>query len=85
MRFLLVLLAMLSGLSLPGTAVAASPAEVVAASSASQQTQVGEACPVQAAVVRAAFRIERSAPVAARPLAIAPRCGVIVSVDRARE
>jgi hypothetical protein len=83
MRFLLVLLAMLSGLSLPGNAVAASRAQVVAASVAEAQAQERAECPVRAAVAKAAFRIERASP--AFPPAPVARCGVIVSVDRARE
>lgn len=87
MRLLLALIAMLSGLSLPGTAYAVSQAEVVVASSAGPQAQVNVACPVRAAVARAAFRIERTTPLLLRMprSGLAAVCGFIVKVDRARE
>ncbi|MEO0033493.1 MAG: hypothetical protein RIS94_3251 [Pseudomonadota bacterium] len=76
---------MLSGLSLSGTAVAASPAEVVAASAAQTQVQAVPACPVRAAVVRASHRIERTTPVLPAAVAMPASCGVIIGADRARE
>lgn len=87
MRLLLVLLAMLSGLSLPGSAYAVSSAEVVAASAASTQPTASVACPLRAAVARAAYRLERTAPLVLPALApaVARMCGVIIKVDRARE
>lgn len=78
---------MLGGLSLPGAAYAASPAEVVAAASAAEQAVASQPCAVRAAVARAAFRIERVA--AAEPFApfaaVTGECGVRIGVDRARE
>lgn len=87
MRLLLVLLAMLSGLSLPGSAYAVSPAEVVAASTANPPAVASTACPVRAAVARAAVRLEPAVPLALRtPMPVLARnCGFIVKVDRARE
>ena len=78
MRFLLVLLAMLSGLSLSDVAVAASPAEVVGQA----QIAVGEVapaaatCPVRARMARAAVRIDLSRPQAPDEAGFARSCGV---------
>jgi hypothetical protein len=86
MRFLLVLLAMLSGLSLADVAVAASPAEVVgrAELAAAAVAPAEVACPVRARVARAAVRIDTARPLAPREAGFATACGVTIA-DRPHE
>ena len=78
MRFLLVLLAMLSGLSLADVAVAASPAEVVgrAQCAVAEVAPVLVVCPVRARMARAAVRIDTSRPQASVEAGLAASCGV---------
>lgn len=87
MRFLLVLLAMLSGLSLSNLAVASSRAEVADMGStvlaSAQSPQRGEACVASGAVAR------RTAPVERRkrlwlPLPAFVRACSIILTDRPR-
>lgn len=81
MRFLLVLLAMLSGLSLSDVAVAASPAEVVGQA----QIAVGEVapaaatCPVRARMARAAVQIDTTRPLPPREAGFATSCGTTIA------
>jgi len=81
MRFLLVLLAMLSGLSLADVAVAASPAEVVgrAELSAAEVAPAAAACPVRARIARAAVRIDASRPLPPAEAGLALSCGVTIT------
>ena len=81
MRFLLVLLAMLSGLSFADVAVAASPAEVVgrAELAAAEVAPAAEACPVRARIARAAVRIDASRPLAPVEAGFALSCGVTIA------
>jgi hypothetical protein len=86
MRFLLVLLALLSGLSLADVAVASSPAEVVgrAQLAAAAAAPATAACPVRARVARAAVRIDMSRPQAPTDTGFALACGVTIA-DRPHE
>ncbi|KUR77823.1 hypothetical protein AQZ50_08565 [Novosphingobium sp. Fuku2-ISO-50] len=86
MRFLLVLLAMLSGLSLADVAIAASPAEVVgrAELAAAELAPAAQACPVRARVARARLRIDRAWPLAPADSGFARPCGVTIA-DRPHE
>jgi len=86
MHFLLVLLAMLSGLSLADVAIAASPAEVVgrAQIAAAEQAPAASACPVRARVARARLRIDRTWPLAPVQAGFARPCGVTIA-DRPHE
>jgi len=78
MRFLLVLLAMLSGLSLADVAHAASPAEVVGRAdlAVAEMAPASIACPVRARMARAAVRIDLSRPQAPDEAGFARSCGV---------
>ena len=80
MRFLLVLLAMLSGLSLADVAVAASPAEVVgrAELTAAEAAPAAVACPVRARVAQAAVQIDGARPLAPVDAGFARSCGVTI-------
>jgi hypothetical protein len=86
MRFLLVLLAMLSGLSLADVAIAASPAEVVgrAEHAAAVVAPAASACPVRAAVARMRMRLDLSRPIAPAEAGFARSCGVTIA-DRPHE
>jgi hypothetical protein len=86
MRFLLVLLAMLSGLSLADVAVAASPAEVVgrAELAAAAAAPAAATCPVRERVARAAVRIDRTRPLAPAEAGFTISCGVTIA-DRPHE
>jgi len=86
MRFLLVLLALLSGLSLADVAVAASPAEVVgrAELAAADAAPVAAVCPARARVARAAVRIDTTRPLAPADAGFAIACGVTIA-DRPHE
>jgi hypothetical protein len=81
MRFLLVLLALLSGLSLTEVAVAASPAEVVgrAELAATQLAPATVACPVRARIARAAVRRDTRQPLAPADSGIVQSCGVTIA------
>ena len=81
MRFLLVLLAMLSGLSLADVAHAASPAEVVgrAEIAAAELAPAAAECPVRARMARAAVRIDLSRPLAPGQTGFARSCGVTIA------
>jgi hypothetical protein len=81
MRFLLVLLAMLSGLSLADVAVAASPAEVVgrAQLTAAEVAPAALTCPVRARVARAAVRIDTALPLAPAEAGFTRACGVTIA------
>lgn len=81
MRFLLVLLALLSGLSLTEVAVAASPAEVVgrAQLAAAEMAPATVACPVRERVARAAVRVSTARTVAPIEAGLAQPCGVTIS------
>jgi hypothetical protein len=81
MRFLLVLLALLSGLSLGDVAVAASPAEVVgrAQLAAAETAPAAEACPVRARMARAAVRIDTTRALAPLDAGFARSCGVTIA------
>ena len=81
MRFLLVLLAMLSGLSLVDVAVAASPAEVVgrAELAAADAAPAVAACPVRARLARAAVRIDLSRPMVPMDAGFSRSCGVTIA------
>lgn len=86
MRFLLFLLAMLSGLSLADVAVAASPAEVVgrAELAAAEVAPAVAICPVRERVARAAVRIDATPPLAPADAGFARSCGVTIA-DRPHE
>jgi len=86
MRFVLFLLAMLSGLSLADVAVAASPAEVVgrAELAVAQVAPAAATCPVRARVARAAVRIATTRPLAPADAGFARSCGVTIA-DRPHE
>ena len=81
MRFLLVLLALLSGLSLADVAVAASPAEVVgrAQCAAAELAPATVACPVRARMARAAVRLDLRQPLAPAEAGLARSCGVTIA------
>jgi hypothetical protein len=81
MRFLLVLLALLSGLSLGDVAVAASPAEVVgrAELASAELAPVAIACPVRARMARAAVRLDLRQPLAPADAGFARPCGVTIA------
>ena len=81
MRFLLVLLAMLSGLSLADVAVAASPAEVVgrAELAVAEVAPAAVACPVRARMARAAVRIDAARQMAPVDAGFARSCGVTIA------
>ncbi len=78
MRFLLVLLAMLSGLSLADVAVAASPAELVGRAHCAQAETAPATviCPVRARMARAAVRIDATQPLAPVEAGLATSCGM---------
>jgi hypothetical protein len=86
MRFLLVLLAMLSGLSLADVAIAASPAEVVgrAELAVAEAAPAASACPVRAAVARMHMRLDTARPIAPAEAGFARPCGVTIA-DRPHE
>jgi len=81
MRFLLVLLALLSGLSLGDVAVAASPAEVVgrAEPGLAELASVTVICPVRARMAQNAVRIDASALLAPADAGLATSCGVTIA------
>lgn len=81
MRFLLVLLAMLSGLSLGDVAMASSPAQVVgqAGHVAAQAAPAAQECPVRARVARAAVRLDRTPPLAPHAAIFVRPCGVTIA------
>ncbi len=81
MRFWLILLAMLSGLSLADVAHAASPAEVIGRTqvAAAEMAPVAATCPVRARMARASVRIDRSAPLAPIEAGLALSCGVTIA------
>ncbi|MCW1384838.1 hypothetical protein OLX02_18635 [Novosphingobium sp. KCTC 2891] len=89
MRLLLVLLAMLTGLSLPDVAVATSRAEVagvgVSASAATQAAARRTVCPVRAkAAPPRKFAALQRKPIWLPTAALVENCGVRIT-DRARE
>ena len=86
MRFLLFLLAMVSGLSLADVAVAASPAEVVgrAEIAVAEVAPMPVACPVRARMARAAVRIDTTPPLPPREAGLATSCGTTIA-DRPHE
>jgi len=86
MRFLLVLLAMLQGLSLADVAVAASPAEVVGRAdlAVADVAPAALACPVRERVARAAVRIDTARPPAPADAGFAVSSGVTIA-DRPHE
>jgi len=81
MRFLLVLLALVSGLSLADVAHAVSPAEVVgrAELAAAEAAPAAASCPVRARVARAAVRIDATPPLAPVEAGLAGSCGVTIA------
>lgn len=81
MRFLLVLLAMLSGLSLADVAVASSPAEIVgrAALAQAESAPVAATCPVRARMARAAVRLDLTRPLPPVDAGLAQPCGVTIA------
>lgn len=86
MRFLLILLAVLSGLSLSDVPAVAQPAEVVGlasgvAVSATSQTAV---CAVRARMVRHTIRLDRARALAAPAAVFAQPCGITIA-DRPLE
>jgi len=86
MRFLLILLAMLSGLSLADVAVAASPAHSVGQTelAVAQVAPVAIACPVRARIARAQLRIDTMRQVPPADAGFARPCGV-TTADRPLE
>ena len=86
MRFLLILLAMLSGLSLTDVAVAASPAHSVGQTelAAAQVAPVAIACPVRARIARAQLRIDTTRQVSPTEAGFVRPCGV-TTADRPLE
>jgi hypothetical protein len=86
MRFLLVLLAMLSGLSLADVAVATSPAEVVgrAELAAAEVAPVDAPCPVRARMARVAVQIDTTRPLPPHEAGFAISCGTTIA-DRPHE
>jgi hypothetical protein len=86
MRFWLILLAVLSGLSLADVAVAASPAEVVgpAQLASAEMVPAVAACPVRARMARAAVQLDLTAPLAPDDAGLALSCGVTIT-DRPHE
>ncbi len=81
MRFLLILLAMISGLSLADVAVAASPAHVVgqAEMAAAEASPTAIACPVQAQIARGKPRRVATHPLAPVEAGFARSCGVTIA------
>jgi hypothetical protein len=81
MRFLLFLVAMLSGLSLADVAVAMAPAEVVgvAVQARAETAPATIACPVRDRIARATVRINMSRPLAPRDAGFARSCGVTIA------
>jgi hypothetical protein len=81
MRFLLFLMAMLSGLSLGEVAVAMAPAEVVgvAVQARAEAAPATTACPVRERIARAAVRIDQSRPLAPSDAGFARSCGVTIA------
>ncbi|EGD58677.1 hypothetical protein Y88_0734 [Novosphingobium nitrogenifigens DSM 19370] len=81
MRFLLVLLAMLSGLSLADVAVAASPAEVVgvARQAAAETAPAAVLCPVRARHAMPPQRVELARPLPLDEEVFATSCGTTVA------
>ena len=86
MRFLLILLAMISGLSLADVAVASSPAHVVGQSeiAAAEIAPAAIACPVRARIARAQMRIDTTRQAAPVEAGFACSCGV-TTADRPLE
>jgi hypothetical protein len=78
MRFLLILLAMISGLSLADVAVASSPAHVVgqAELASAEVAPAAIACPVRARVARAQLRIDTTRQLPPFEAGFAHSCGV---------
>jgi len=81
MRFLLVLLALVSGLSLADVAVAATPAELVGRADCVAVAAVPEAiaCPARAHLQRAVVRTGRTVPLAPVDAGFATACGVTIA------
>jgi hypothetical protein len=81
MRFLLVLFAVLSGLSLGDVAHAASPAEVVgrAQVAVAEVAPTVNVCPVRARMARAAVRSEPIVALPLREAGLAISCGIVIT------
>ncbi|WP_428333887.1 hypothetical protein [Novosphingobium sp.] len=78
MRFLLILLAMISGLSLADVAVASSPAHVVgqAEHAAAEVAPAAIACPVRARIAQAQLRLDTTRSISPVEAGFARSCGV---------